>query len=154
MSKTTKKADLTTKKDIYERTLKTHEYFCYDPDTRELFGWRLNGIYKTIDPNERGWLWSKELGLWLGVWQGEYLGYNLPWLRFFDADGTPVSTFSEAAQQHADAMRQRADAMQQHADAMQQRADAMQQRAEAEKQRADALAAELAQLKAQFPPKQ
>jgi Uma2 family endonuclease len=133
MSKTTKNEDLTTKKEIYEKTFKTHEYFCFDPDTQQLIGWRLSGAYKTIEPNERGWLWSEVLGLWLGIWQGEYMGYHLPWLRFFDSNGSPVPTFGEAAKQQAEAAKQQA---------------------EAARQRADALAAELAQLKAQLAAKQ
>ncbi len=146
MSKTTKTEDLTAKKEIYEKILKTYEYFCYDPDMHELHGWRLSGHYKAIEPNERGWLWSEELGLWLGIWQGEYLGFNLPWLRFFDDNGKAIPTFGEAARENADLEKQRAEAEK-------QRAEAETQRAEAAEQRAEALAAELAQLKAQLPRK-
>ena len=86
-------ADLTTKKDLYERQFKTPEYFCYDPSTEALRGWRLSkGVYKTLRPNERGWLWSEELQLWLGKWQGDYLGADECWLRFFERSGQLAPT--------------------------------------------------------------
>jgi Uma2 family endonuclease len=143
MSPTTKKEDLTTKKEIYEKRLKTHEYYCYDPDTQELLGWRLNLKYERITPNDKGWLWSEEFGLWLGTWMGPYGTYTLLWLRFYDAAGNIVPTFDEAAGAKAEAAHQLADAAHQLADAAKQRADA-------EHQRADALEAELAALKSQF----
>ena len=38
-SYSTKHIDRTTKKDIYEKTFRTPEYFLYDPDTQTLDGW-------------------------------------------------------------------------------------------------------------------
>jgi Uma2 family endonuclease len=66
MSPTTKHKDRRTNKAIYETVFRTPEYFLFDPDTQELQGWRLvEGIYEPIEPDERGWLWSEQLGLWL-----------------------------------------------------------------------------------------
>jgi len=45
------------------------------------------------------------VGLELGVWTGPYEGTTLPWLRWYNADGTPVPTGAE----QADRERQRAD---------------------------------------------
>src|SRR5689334_8039697 len=58
LSPTTAKEDRTTKKALYERTFHTSEYFCYDPDTEQLEGWRLGSRrrYQAIKKNERGWL--------------------------------------------------------------------------------------------------
>jgi Uma2 family endonuclease len=39
VSPTTAQEDRTTKKDLYERTFRTHEYYCYDPDAQTLEGW-------------------------------------------------------------------------------------------------------------------
>jgi Uma2 family endonuclease len=100
LSPTTAKEDRTTKRVLYERTFRTHEYFCYDPETEQLEGWRL-GIrtrYGTILPNERGWMEVEELGLWVGTWKGQYHGYEATWLRFFNGDGQPVPTRAEAAE--------------------------------------------------------
>lgn len=124
LSPTTAEEDRTTKKRIYERTFGTREYFLYDPDTGHLEGYRLNAKrrYRAIAPDERGWLWSEELGLWLGPWEGTYLNVTGTWVRFYDADGRLVLIADESEKQRADQ----------------------------EKQRADALAAELAQLKARI----
>ena len=111
LSPSTAKEDLTTKKDIYEQVFRTPDYFCYDPDTRQLQGWRLNTAvqYEPLIPNERGWLWSEELGLWLGTWTGKYQGDEATWLRFYDAEYRLVPTAAEAAQQAAEAAQQRAE---------------------------------------------
>ncbi len=105
LSPTTAQADRTTKKALYEQTFRTPEYFWYDPATQELAGWRLGSgkAYEAIVPNERGWLWSGQLGLWLGLWQGEYLGIKGTWPRFFDAQGQLVLVKSEREAQRAEA---------------------------------------------------
>ncbi|MBL8795791.1 MAG: Uma2 family endonuclease [Planctomycetia bacterium] len=69
LSPTTAVEDRTTKKQVYERTFRTGEYFLYDPTTRQLDGWRLlDRRYQRIEPDARGWLWCDQLKLWLGVW--------------------------------------------------------------------------------------
>jgi Uma2 family endonuclease len=112
LSPTTAEEDLTTKKRVYERVFCTPEYYCYDPDPRTLKGWRLSdkGRYRALRPNARGWLWSEELGLWLGTWQGEYLRKPATYLRWYDADGHVAPTFTEAARAQADEAQARADA--------------------------------------------
>ena len=119
LSPTTKETDLTIKKDIYEKTLKTHEYYCYDPDTQELRGWRLvSNSFQPIAPNEKGWLLSEELGLWLGTWMGSYSNYSMVWLRFYDATGKVVPTLGEAAEAMAAAEEKRAEEAEQRARAL------------------------------------
>jgi len=111
LSPTTAEEDVTTKKALYERTFKTYEYFCYDPETARLLGWRLGkrGRYRVIRPNERGWIWVEELELWLGTWKGVYRGYEAVWLRFYDAEGRVVPTYAESAES-AEARAQAAEA--------------------------------------------
>lgn len=111
LSPSTAKEDRTTKKDIYEKVFRTPDYFCYDPDTHQLQGWRLNKRkrYAPLVPNERGWLWSEELGLWVGTWTGKYQGDEATWLRFYDTQFQLVLTASEMEHQRAEAERQRAD---------------------------------------------
>ena len=97
--------DLTGKKTIYEQMLKTSEYLVYDPDTEGLRGWRLAaGRYEPITPNEQGWLWCNELGLWLGVADYQFVEQAGPVkvLRFFDETGQLVLTEAEAAAQRAE----------------------------------------------------
>lgn len=127
-SESTAAEDRTTKKAIYEQTFRTSEYFLYDPETRQLEGWRLKGDhYTAIVPDERGWLWSEQLGLWIGIWEGAYLGRWGFWPRFYAADGQLVLIETEAEHQ---------------------RAELEKQNAEAERQRSQALEVELTRLKA------
>ncbi len=150
--------DLGAKKDLYERTFRVPEYFCYDPASQTLWGWRLVGdSYVAIPADQEGALWSEQLDLWLGCWQGEYLRSDTTWLRLWTPDGDLVLTFAEAEAQRADAEAQRAEAEAQRAEAEAQRAEAEAQRAEAEAQRAEAEAqraaaaeAEVARLRARL----
>lgn len=104
-SPTTIKADFTTKKELYEKRFKTPEYYCYDPDSLALVGWRLGYKgYEPIQPNERGWLWSDQLRLWVGVWKGQYLGTNETWLRFYDESRELVQTQLERVHAQNDAL--------------------------------------------------
>ncbi len=86
MSDSTATIDLTTKKHRYERTFKTADYSVYDPyDPRSLQGWHLgeDQRYQALQADDRGWLWSQALGLWLGLWQGEIHRESALWLRFY-----------------------------------------------------------------------
>jgi hypothetical protein len=136
LSPSTAEEDRTTKKEICEQTFRTPEYFLYDPVTKKLEGYRLgaNRRYEPIQPNERGWLWSVELGLWVGTWEGEYLRHEDTWLRFYDAEGRLVPVLAETMTQQAASERERAETER--------------QRAEAERQRAEAAEAALQRLKA------
>jgi Uma2 family endonuclease len=112
MSPSTDKVDKGKKKDIYERTFKTRDYFVYDPfDPTSLAGWRLdsNFRYQSLVANEQGWLWCETLGFWLGTWQGIIDRETALWLRFYDSSGNLVPLPEEAAQQQAETQRQRAE---------------------------------------------
>lgn len=125
MSPTTRHEDLGNKKTLYEQTFKTGNYFCYDPDTEELFGWTFNGegVYRPLEPDEDGRLWSSELEAWIGLWSGKYLETPDLWLRLFDEDGNLLPTTAEAAQIEADKAKAVAEAAQAKADAEWQRAE-------------------------------
>jgi Uma2 family endonuclease len=118
LSPTTAEIDRTVKKRLYERTFRTPEYFCYDPDTEKLEGWRLGekSRYRSIRPDERGWLWCETLQLWLGLWTGTHLGATGAFPRFYTAEGELVPTAAEAEKQRAEAERQRAEAEKRRAD--------------------------------------
>lgn len=103
LSPSTAENDLTTKRRLYERTFRTPEYFAYDPDTKELRGWRLHErVYQEIVPDARGWLWSQELDVWLGKWDGEYERVEATWLRLYDAQGALIPTGAEAERARAE----------------------------------------------------
>jgi len=108
--------DVTAKKRIYERELKTPEYMVYNPDTDKLQGWRMkNNRYKAIKPNQDGRLFCEEIGLWLGLAKYPFFKdrkmVKIP--RFFDNDGQLVLTRDETETQlrrAAEAKAQRAEA--------------------------------------------
>jgi Uma2 family endonuclease len=155
VSPTTEKEDRTTKFTIYEQTLRTPEYFIYDPATQQLDGWRLFGSsYAALQPNEQGWLWSEELGLFLGTWIGDYERIRATWLRMFTAEGELAPTGEEAARRHAKYERQQNLRQRKEIRRERQRAEMEQQRADQEKQRAEQAEQELARLRAllQQPP--
>jgi Uma2 family endonuclease len=118
-SPSTAEEDHTTKKRVYERVFGTPDYYCYDPFTSKLEGWRLSekGRYRKLRPNAQGWLWSEELGLWLGTWDGTFQGMTTTFLRWYDADGQLVPTEAEGERARADEVQARADEVQARADA-------------------------------------
>ncbi|MBD2164197.1 Uma2 family endonuclease [Calothrix membranacea FACHB-236] len=121
LSDSTALTDKGLKKQIYQDTFRTPEYFWFDPQNLEFAGFVLvAGKYQAIEANAQGWLWSQQLELYLGVEQEK--------LRFFTADGQLVATPEELAEKE------------------QERAEQEKQRAEQEKQRSDRLAAKLREL--------
>lgn len=105
LSDSTASVDRGLKKEIYQDTFRTLEYFWFDPATLEFEGFSLvRGRYEPIAPNEQGRRWSDQLQLFLGIHDEQ--------LRFFRPDGSIVPTPEEAArieQQRADAEQRRGD---------------------------------------------
>jgi Uma2 family endonuclease len=107
LSPSTEAVDRGLKKALYQDRFRTPEYFWFGPYNLELQGFRLSeSRYEAIAPTPQGWLWSQELGL--------YLGLHDQRLRYFTAAGELVPTPEEAAKaemQRAEAEAQRADGM-------------------------------------------
>ncbi|MEH2397443.1 Uma2 family endonuclease [Nostoc sp.] len=83
--------DKDLKKKIYQETFRTPDYFWFDPYTQEFAGFHLvDGEYQSLQTSEQGYLWSHQLGLYLGISQGL--------LRFFTRDGLLVPTPEETAE--------------------------------------------------------
>jgi Uma2 family endonuclease len=88
LSDSTASVDRSFKKQLYQDTFRTPEYFWFHPQTLEFQGFSLiEGEYQPIEANDQGWMWSKQLGLYLGVSGSE--------LRFFTPDGLLVPTPTE-----------------------------------------------------------
>jgi Uma2 family endonuclease len=139
MSPSTARIDKGKKKDLYQRTFRTPDYFVFDPFEPNAFqGWHLDGSggYQLLQPNDRGWLWCETLGFWLGTWEGTIDREKAVWLRFYDTEGNLVLSPEEAE-------RQKAEQAQQFAEQAQQLAEAERLHAEAERQRAERLAERL-----------
>ena len=125
LSESTAVRDKNEKKRIYQNQLRVPEYFWFDPFSRELAGFRLQGSkYQSITPDSSERLISQELQLALVRWQGSYHGVNAPWLRWETLEGDLLLTPEEAAVQ----------AQQQATQAQQQAAQVQQQNAELEAQ--------------------
>ncbi|MEA5506726.1 Uma2 family endonuclease [Halotia wernerae UHCC 0503] len=105
LSDSTATTDKGLKKQIYQDTFRTPEYFWFDPNNLEFAGFvLLAGKYQPIESNPQGWLWSQQLELYLGVDQRN--------LRFYTFEGQLVPTPEETAQQEiqrAEQEKQRSD---------------------------------------------
>jgi Uma2 family endonuclease len=91
LSGETRKRDFGFKKKLYQDVFQTKEYFLYDPDTEELYGYRLmENRYRLVKPDADFRLFSSVLELFFGVdTQG--------WLRVYRPDGTLLKTQQELA---------------------------------------------------------
>jgi Uma2 family endonuclease len=129
LSPSTRNEDLGFKKDLYERTFRTPEYFCVDPDSGTLRGWRLLADrYEPLLPGEGGRLESRVLGASIGLVDAVYHGIMGRWARLWTPAGVLVPRQEEiaaAACAQAAAERERADAERARADAAARRAAVM-----------------------------
>ncbi|OCR02284.1 hypothetical protein BCD67_19990 [Oscillatoriales cyanobacterium USR001] len=88
LSPSTAATDKGLKKQIYQDTFRTFDYFWFDPQTLEFAGFNLvDGKYQALKANSQGCLWSQQLELFLGVHNSQ--------LRFFMPDGKLVATPEE-----------------------------------------------------------
>ena len=112
LSDSTANTDRDLKKKLYQDTFRTPDYFGFDPYTLEFAGFHLlDGKYQPLEPNNQGHLWSQQLGLYLGIYQGL--------LRFFTPEGELVPTPEE----EADSQRQQKESERQQKELAQQKAE-------------------------------
>ncbi len=91
LSESTANTDKKLKKELYQNTFRTPDYFWFDPYTLEFAGFHLvDAKYHPLEANNQGHLWSQQLGLYLGIHQGL--------LRFFTPSGQLVATPEEEAE--------------------------------------------------------
>ncbi|MBU7586305.1 MAG: Uma2 family endonuclease [Nostoc sp. TH1S01] len=99
LSPKTADTDKGLKKQIYQDTFRTPDYFWFDPDSLEFAGYHLlDGVYQPLEPNPQGHLWSQQLNLYLGIHQGL--------LRFFTPSGKLIPTPEEVAERLAAKLRE------------------------------------------------
>ncbi|KOR35018.1 hypothetical protein AM228_20560 [Planktothricoides sp. SR001] len=99
LSESTAKTDRDLKKQLYQDTFRTSDYFWFDPYSLEFAGFHLvDGKYQAIEPNEFGYLWSDSLKLYLGVYEGK--------LRYFTPEVKLVPTPEELAAKLAAKLRE------------------------------------------------
>ena len=112
------------------------EYYLYDPEQKELTGWRrVEGMLEVIEPME-GWI-SPRLGVRFEL--------GSEGLEIYRPDGQKFLSYSELDEQR-ELERRRAEQQFQRAEQQFQRAEEASQRAEQEAQKAERLAAKLREL--------
>jgi Uma2 family endonuclease len=132
---------------VYEQAVKIPFYGIYDVERANVELYRLvNHKYQRCIANDRGHYPIPELGVELGIWRGEFLNQEFPWLRWWDYRGNLLLAGEERADR-ANLLvaeeKQRADRANLLVAEEKQRADEEKQRADGEKRRADRLAAKL-----------
>jgi Uma2 family endonuclease len=122
--------------EVYEQVLRIPYYVVFSRYTNRLRAFKLDGArYEELELSDSR-LWMPEIDLGLGLWQGDYLGVDRLWLRWYDSEGNWIPTPEERAEQ-----------AQERAEVAQERAEVAQELAEQEKQRADSAEARLESLK-------
>ena len=148
LSQSTASLDKTQKKEIYQKRLRVPEYFWFDPfNPRDFAGFTISDLeYQPIIPDPQGRLISKQLGLALVLWSGQYKEANTTWIRWATPDGVLLPTaeeFAQQAQQQAEQAQQQAEQAQQQAEQAQQRVEQVESQLQQERQRTEALLAKL-----------
>jgi Uma2 family endonuclease len=139
LSDSTAAVDRGEKKILYQSVWRVPEYFWFDPVTLEFQGfYLLQGEYQPIQPHPQGWLWSHELGCYLGIADGV--------LRLFTNSGQLLPLPEEEAQQRAEQAQQRAEQAQQQVEQAQQRAEQAEQALQQERKQRQQLLAKLQTL--------
>ena len=92
LSSSTATVDRGEKKLLYQDIWRVPDYFWFHPETLEFAGFHLvDGRYIAIGPTDAGWLWSEQLGLYLGVHEQQ--------LRWFTAEGQLIPLPEEQERQ-------------------------------------------------------
>src|SRR5262249_19666298 len=97
---------LTGKYWIYEQAIRTPFYGIYEVNPGRIEVHHLvGGRFQPLSANARGHYEIAPLGVELGIWQGTYQDVNLPWLRWWDAQGSLLPTAEERAERLAAQLR-------------------------------------------------
>jgi Uma2 family endonuclease len=87
----------------YEHPIRADYYGIFDPNSGTLeFYSRNHSGFRRAAPNKRGHYAIPYLRVELGVWQGAFAGFELGWLRWWDAKGNLLLTGTERAANLAD----------------------------------------------------
>jgi Uma2 family endonuclease len=128
---------------VYENVIRPAFYGIYeaDPGRIEMYH-HVNDHFEPLPANERGRHPIAGLGVELGIWRGHYQNLELPWMRWWDAEGNLLLTGHELAEVEADRAAREAERAELEAGRAEREAD----RANREAERAERLAAQLRAL--------
>jgi Uma2 family endonuclease len=91
---------------VYEQAIQIPFYAIYEADKAAVEVYELvNDRYQRVASNQRGHYSIAPMGVELGIWQGEYLNQDFPWLRWWDSAGNLLLASDELAKKES----QRAD---------------------------------------------
>ncbi|MBD1907087.1 Uma2 family endonuclease [Funiculus sociatus GB2-A5] len=100
---------------VYEQAIRVPFYGIYEVNLARVEVYQLiNGRYHVMQPNERGHYPIEPLGVELGIWQGQYMNMELPWLRWWDHEGKLLLTGwerNQLAEERAERLAERLRAM-------------------------------------------
>jgi Uma2 family endonuclease len=92
---------------VYEQAIHIPFYAIYEVEKARVEVYQLMGDrYQQCAPNDRGHYPIPRLGVELGIWQGRYMNQELPWLRWWDAEGNLLLTGDERAAKFAAKLRE------------------------------------------------
>jgi Uma2 family endonuclease len=142
---------------VYEQAIQIPFYAIYEADKAAVEVYELvNGRYQRVAANQRGNYPIAPMGVELGIWQGEYLNQDFPWLRWWDDAGNLLLAGDELAKREllraeqeslrAERESLRAERESLRAERAVEQVAEEKQRTEQERQRADRLAAKLREL--------
>jgi hypothetical protein len=134
---------------IYEQAIHPVYYSIYEVKLGRIELYELvRGRYELVSPNEHGHFPIEPLGIALGIWQAKFMDMTLPWMRWYDNEGTllPISKeLAELEHQRAELANQRAELAVEQVQQERQRAGILAKRAEQEAQQERQKAAALAE---------
>ena len=100
---------------VYQQAIRVPYYAIYEVLKEQVEVYHLvDNSYQVLAPNERGHYPITPMGVELGIWQGLYQNAELPWLRWWDAEGNLLLTGDERAEverQKAEVERQKREAL-------------------------------------------
>lgn len=83
---------------VYEQAIRVPYYGIYEVAKAQIEVYHLiDNSYQLMQPNERGHYPIAPIGVELGICQGFYQNAELPWLRWWDAQGNLLLTGEERA---------------------------------------------------------
>ena len=84
--------------EVYEQILRVPYYVVFSRYTNRMRAFKLEGgRYQELELSDSR-VWMTEIDLGLGLWQGEYLGVDRLWLRWYDVEGNWIPIPEERAE--------------------------------------------------------
>jgi Uma2 family endonuclease len=83
---------------VYEQAIRVPFYGIYEVNKASVEMYHLvNGNYELLPANSRNHYEIPAMGVEIGIWQGHYQSLDLPWLRWWDLQGSLLLTGEERA---------------------------------------------------------